>query len=109
MKATGTSWYPGAVDASNLRGKNQDNATDRAAFKAFWTNAATNNPALIAQMRTKLLAALQATNPGGLPKKLRFMWDCDLLPGASPQVEHLELPETFQVLFRTDNNDPPTP
>ena len=70
--------------------------------------AAANNPDLIPQMREKLLTALQATGPGGAPKKVRFMWDCDLPGGSPPEVEHLELPQAFHVLFRTDDGDPPT-
>jgi hypothetical protein len=89
------------ADAANLRPRNQDNPRDRADFKRFWTEAARKNRALIGQMRGKLLTALQS------PKKVTFLWDCDLPGGSPPEVEHLELPQTFQVLFRTD--DVPTP
>lgn len=89
------------ADTASLRERNRDMPKDRADFKNFWMAAAANNAGLVPQMRQKLLTALQS------PKKVRFLWDCDLPGGSPPEVEHLELPQAFHVLFRTD--DVPTP
>lgn len=84
------------ADAANLRRWNQDKPQDRSKFKEFWIAAQRDNPALVAQMRGKLLRALQSQKP------VQFMWDCRLPGGSPPEGEHLELPDTFQVLFRTE-------
>lgn len=94
-------------DAAHLRHLNRDNPPDRESFATFWTKAIGNNPALIDEMRMKILEALQANDATGSPKEVQFWWECTLPTPSSARVEHLELPETMYVFFRTD--EVPTP